>query len=166
MKLPCPVCRTRVRSDKINCPKCGEPLTDYWESLGRQSRNRFQNKLGFGLAIFLIISFLAFLALNIRRMSPAEVAERNRNENCSNEGKWAAQSASEISVSKKLRSPSTAKFPVTESHVIWDGGCNFSVTGKVDAQNVFGAVLRRTYSAQAMYSPEIESWSVTSKLNE
>lgn len=50
-------------------------------------------------------------------------------------------------VSNKLKSPSTAKFCKTSEFRITDNGKDVYVRGYVDAQNGFGATVRRNFTA-------------------
>lgn len=49
-------------------------------------------------------------------------------------------------VERQLRAPSTARFPATEQRAIRTAQDEFRVTGVVDAQNAFGAMIRNVYS--------------------
>ncbi|MCO7643271.1 hypothetical protein NJI34_41645 [Pseudomonas sp. S 311-6] len=63
-------------------------------------------------------------------------------------------------VKDKLKSPSSAEFPmITDGvKVSKTGKCAFNVSAYVDAQNSFGAMLRQTYVADLEYTPESDSW--------
>lgn len=69
-------------------------------------------------------------------------------------------------VSRQLISPSSAKFPfVSVEDCVTDlGDDRFRVTGDVDAQNAFGAMLRKSFSVTLKitgeYSYAIESISI------
>lgn len=66
-------------------------------------------------------------------------------------------------VKPRLKSPSTAVFPsasAISSTAL--GGCKFSVSAYVDAQNSFGATIRTPYSAILEYFPKENSWTIIS----
>jgi len=61
-------------------------------------------------------------------------------------------------VEEKLRSPSTAKFPMfREAHVTNIGEGKYIVIAYVDAQNHFGATIRNNFSATVKYAGD-NSW--------
>lgn len=67
--------------------------------------------------------------------------------------KGAAYSAVKASVVEKLVAPATASFPSQSKFAIEKtGNCRFSVSGYVDAQNSFGALIRSKFSTQTIGS--------------
>lgn len=61
---------------------------------------------------------------------------------------WYAVTAAQNLVKEKLKSPSTAKFPIFPSeYVVRRSGDKWSVAGYVEAQNGFGATVKQAWSA-------------------
>lgn len=58
-----------------------------------------------------------------------------------------------------LKSPSSASFGTIAARRIDGEGCIWRVTGDVDAQNAFGAMLRRRFVYVIRYSPDTEKWT-------
>ena len=81
--------------------------------------------------------------------------------NCSSSGDIMAFVMSHEFVKKRLKSPSTAEFPsITSSGVFTSylGDCVHMITGYVDAQNSFGAVIRNEYSVKVRYNGDDDLW--------
>jgi len=65
-------------------------------------------------------------------------------------------------VEKRLRAPSTAKFPSHyEIKTVLLGNCRHDVTAYVDAQNGFGAMIRTPYHAVIKYNGN-DMWQIES----
>lgn len=60
-------------------------------------------------------------------------------------------------VKRDLKAPSTASF--TGSRVETGKDCTFRVSGAVDAQNSFGAMLRTEYSVTLQYNAATKKWT-------
>lgn len=61
---------------------------------------------------------------------------------------WFAVTAAQNLVRDNLKAPSTAKFPASSSaYTVERNGNSYKVTGYVDAQNSFGALLRKNWTA-------------------
>jgi hypothetical protein len=80
---------------------------------------------------------------------------------CSPKGEALAAVMAQGGVRQALRSPSTASFPSSgmASH---NGDCTFNVSGRVDAQNGFGAVERRFYTGIIKYDHNSDTWRMQS----
>ena len=64
-------------------------------------------------------------------------------------------------VEKKLKSPSTAKFPSYSDEgvkVVYEGECKHKVLAYVDSQNSFGAMLRTKYYAEVQNKKGTDTW--------
>lgn len=102
----------------------------------------------FPLRLFGALTLAAF-ALQGCRETEAERDARN----CTNTVH--AYSAAQDIMRQNLRAPSTAEFPwITASgvSVVRVSECNFMVTGYVDAQNGFGAMIRTRYAMRLNYN--------------
>lgn len=62
---------------------------------------------------------------------------------CAREDDFYARKQAEEAVRASLKAPGTAKFQSNSS--IQHDGCNWTISGEVDAENGFGALLRSTY---------------------
>lgn len=62
---------------------------------------------------------------------------------CAREDDFYARKEAEEAVRASLKAPGTAKFQSNPS--IQHDGCNWTISGEVDAENSFGALLRSTY---------------------
>lgn len=71
---------------------------------------------------------------------------------------YLAELACEDAVKNQLRSPSTAKFDSSHS----GSGPSFSVTGSVDAENGFGAMVRAYYTCSVTVSGDEATARLTS----
>lgn len=71
---------------------------------------------------------------------------------------FAAIAAAKIIVKDKLKSPSSAKFPISDSEYVVKKALtenDWVVSGYVDSQNGFGAMIRTTWIASFTLGPEI-----------
>lgn len=73
-------------------------------------------------------------------------------------GRYGAQSVCEQFVEDRLKSPSTADFSDTETSNVGD---LWTVTGAVDSENSFGAMIRNTYRCVVRYSGD-DTWNLVS----
>ncbi|SEI10114.1 hypothetical protein [Paracoccus alkenifer] len=95
-------------------------------------------------------------------------ATAERKDRCGGDDLMALQMSTHF-VKKRLRSPSTAKFPGASAQgvtVVEMGDCRFQVVSYVDAQNGFGATIRSRYSAMMNYNSETKMWSASDVLVE
>lgn len=66
-------------------------------------------------------------------------------------------------VERKLRCPSTAKFPLAgASHTVITGAGNYLTSSYVDSQNGFGAMGRTRYYCELKHNEESDSWKLIS----
>lgn len=80
-----------------------------------------------------------------RKELVAEVAKRCKSSHAEIRAYVMAQSY----VSQRLHSPSTADFPyINDVKVFSTGTCSFEISGYLDAQNAFGAIIRSYYRAK------------------
>lgn len=68
---------------------------------------------------------------------------------------------SQAAIKMLLRAPATAQFPTSPSVSRFQGNCAWYITGEVDSQNGFGALLRSTYVATMLYRPSSDTWGAT-----
>jgi hypothetical protein len=83
-------------------------------------------------------------------------------ETCTGDPPWAAFDAAKEAVRQQLIAPSTASFAGDERYRPLPG-CSFDITGKVDAQNGFGAMLRSGWKVHVVRSGSSDrKWNASS----
>lgn len=117
------------------------------------------HKLGCGEDEYEIDSYKGILEKNSEEIyiDPEDHARYERNTNnsgslssyssvsASDDDYWYAVTAAQELVKERLKSPSTAKFPL-DSYSVSRSGNNWKVSGYVDAQNGFGAISRSNWT--------------------
>jgi len=129
--IRCRECGQNISSNAANCPQCGAPIK---ESSGGIS--------GWHVAIlFIAVIVIGFVVS--QNKSPTISTINGGDVSHSDSGSEVAINMAELFVRKSLVAPSTAKFcPHDEAKVVrLDDGC-YIVTGWVDAQNSFSAMIR------------------------
>lgn len=81
-------------------------------------------------------------------------------EPCNNMKQYAYNISKEF-VKRALRSPATANFPWRSDATTYLGNCTYRVSGHVDSQNGFGALVRTKYSITLAYTPSNRTWIKT-----
>lgn len=92
---------------------------------------------------------------DVRRIA-AELADERRQELCTDGARASAVQQAQQAVSDRLRAPSTADF-LSSSVRATRSGCDWIVSGEVDAQNAFGGTVRSSYRAKVRPLTS-ESW--------
>ncbi len=90
------------------------------------------------------------------KKSNDEVLARELDKICAREDSSKAKQEAERVVLSALKAPASARF-VSSSVQTRHDGCIWTVTGEVDAQNTFGAQLRRPYRVQLQRTAK-DSW--------
>jgi hypothetical protein len=100
----------------------------------------------------------------ISAMNPKSESQYRTEQNCSGEkGSWSAVDRTKDFVTEQLIAPSTVSFPSRgQFDVFWDGKCFFKVNGYVDAQNAYGAQIRRSFVVGVSYSVDKDKWELVS----
>lgn len=96
-------------------------------------------------------------------LTPEQQAEKN----CTDE--FGAYVTAHTFVKRHLKSPSTADFVGSIGHgatANYIGECTFIVSGQVDSQNGFGAVVRSTYSVELTYNKSSDNYTLNNILIE
>lgn len=145
--IKCPECGREVSDMAASCPNCGCPIEKpeeipeqaeyYHGSAGRASASKGG---GFGKAL---LTFLAIIVGIILIGTCGGSSSKPDNWNTENKAKTYA----ELMVKDNLKAPSTAKFcnsarEMTAKNL---GGAKWKVTGWVDAENSFGAMIRSDF---------------------
>ena len=76
---------------------------------------------------------------------------------------------SRLMVESQLRAPASAQFPDIDDlgvKVTYLGECRHEVESYVDAQNAFGAMLRREYRAEMQFDTDVGVWIVNSYVSQ
>ncbi len=181
----CYECKKKVSTAAANCPNCGAPVIIQPKAKP------------YGCLTLIVLIFIAiFLANHYEKerwnsLTPEEQKqeikqkaqeEKIRLQKEKQEAKRKAQKDFKTrcdkndrlafvmvqnAVRSRLKSPSSAEFPVLESKTVeykvkGSTDCYYTVRGVVDAQNSFGAMLRRTFMAQITYFYKTGAWRVTS----
>lgn len=123
----CKFCAMQIPSDAKLCPYCRKKLTHlpWWVSI---------------LVIVVVLYSCGKMASNTTTTTP----EDNK--------KYQVQADCENFVKSRLKSPSTAKFPVTSQISIQGSGEGpWTVNGYVDATNSFNASIRTNYKCVLHY---------------
>jgi hypothetical protein len=94
------------------------------------------------------------LVVGTWEMMPSESEADVRHEMCDSQvGDRMAYDNAQDQVLKVLKAPPTAKFPdFSEVTVVRHPDCSFDVSGYVDAQNGFGAMIRSTWTDKVVYA--------------
>ena len=92
-------------------------------------------------------------------------AAANRAKECGKKNATLAYAMQQDAVRTQLRAPSTAEFPWSSDPQVairFGADCTFHISGYVDAQNAFGAMLRARYVSAIRLFPESGRWQVRS----
>lgn len=94
-----------------------------------------------------------------RAATKAARAAREAEERCTGQRSMAFAQTQDH-VRRRLRAPSTAKFPWSDYHVTAYRDCTYEVLAHVDAQNGFGAMVRTNYVARMKVDPNTDRWTL------
>lgn len=166
--IKCRECGERTSTKAKICQSCGATVKRPISML------RF---IGYTLLLFALIAVLAQLAerreSSITPQQRADRDEKRMAAEAESAAKRAAQREKACSaeipayvmaqsfVEKRLKAPSTAKFPLITADGVktqYLGECIHNIVGYVDAQNGFGAVLRTRYQVKLKNNPVDDTW--------
>ena len=105
------------------------------------------------------LSLLSFFLVLAAGSSDDRTPEQKAQANC--EDTTSAFVMSQEFVTKKLKAPSTAKFPYTSDegvNVVYQGECKHKILAYVDSQNSFGAMIRTKYYAEVQNKKGTDTW--------
>lgn len=135
----CRECGSSVSTSAKSCPSCG-------------IRKPGKKPGGFATAIALIIILLMIIGSFGKK---DRVSNNYTNKDQSNLAYHMCQGYVKVA----LKSPSTAEFPPFQSYnAQYDGYNKYLVSGYVDAQNSFGAMLRTSYTCNIEQDKSTGSW--------
>ncbi len=165
-KMDCPKCGNKnlfIGCNKCNkiltkgansCPICGDKILGKTEAekispdqVGVKKAGVLETILTFSVAIIIsliIIMFFGTSNSNISsNISMGSTIIVNK-DSYGHDETWARAEVHSI-VSSHLKAPSTAKFPWPDEEKVSRSGDTWTVSGWVDAQNSFGAMIRSNY---------------------
>lgn len=145
---PCKSCRKAVSREAAACPHCGQP-DPYMPPVSRVPYDQASGRDKGFFFLFLAAAAFMFFTVITAVFSPAtkRIDEAGAIVACHDGITW------------RLKSPSTAKFVSTS----WYGDeAKITVKGEIDAQNSFGAMLRKPYICRLSRYPGNPNWLLDS----
>jgi len=137
----CSQCGSQINSDTETCPQCGNPT----------KKPFLQKTIGcLGLIIIFMIIGVLFSLLHGN-----ELTSKSPDKDISLE----AVKASQEYVTRKLRTPFTAKFPIpSQARVTKIENNQYTIASYVEAKNSYGILLRKNYECIVRYEPDKDRW--------
>jgi ribosomal protein L40E len=140
--IVCPACKAEVSSEAVACPKCGHPL---------KKPKQKTSGCAWIVAIFMAVILFSCMKAQIDRGNRPPPTAQEQAQSQDNLIMVSACHQAEKSVKARLKAPATAEFPgcflgLGEYRFnIMRASREVIVRGHVDAQNSFGAKLRREF---------------------
>lgn len=152
--VPCKSCKKEIAKSAKTCPHCGI------KDPGVTASDTAKGCLGI-MGLGLIIAF--FVNACEETKTPEQIKQEAvaKIEQDCRDGTMAFV-MSQGFVEKRLKSPSTAKFPYVSDEGVkvgYIGECTNLVVAYVDSQNGFGATVRSQYAVKIKYNPEDETYT-------
>lgn len=147
--VTCRACQKMVSEEAKACPACGQPIYKWYQQV--ESKNDGLVKLGFGLVggLFMLLIFSSSPEEEAADNSRAakRVAEKAEEDKCGSE--LEALTFSQLFVKQQLKAPARSEFGYLSDSQLQMTSCGtWSVKSHVDAENSFGAMLRKPYHAR------------------
>jgi hypothetical protein len=148
--INCSECGKLISDKASACPHCGNPINWYADNeivnpLSFQKKPETKHIFRFGVTMAVIYVIYLFSKCPDSSSTSSEYY---------GDSKISAYTSAEIFIKSRLKSPATAKFqPFDESMVSYSGD-EYIVTGYVDSQNSFGALIRSHFRATLKKKPK------------
>jgi len=139
--LNCSKCGSQISSDVEKCPQCESP-----------TRKPFlQKTMGcLGLVLIFMVFIVLFSLLHGRELAPKSATKDLSIE---------AVNVSQEFITRKLRIPFTAKFPIpSQARVTKIENNQYTIASYVEAKNSYGILLRKNYECIVRYEPDKDRW--------
>lgn len=161
----CPICGGRIYSSDVKgtavrCGGCGttlaipEVVASAAEKLRATEQRWARRMLWIGGAV--VVVAMVAVGVQAREERPAAAAPAEPPVRHSD---YMAHSMCERFVRRRLDTPSTAKFaPPRESTITHEGGGTYVVRSHLDAQNLFGAMVRSRFVCTTTYQDSARTW--------
>ena len=147
--IQCPECKKRLSESAGACPKCGFHLTPevLQDILAKQKIEQEKLKRNGKIVLGIIAAF--FIILISSQVTENILNSMDRNNHGASSAKVdtiEAFTLCKMYIENKLLSPTSASFCSYSDASIQASGNNVGIIGWVDAQNAFGAQLRKKFS--------------------
>ena len=150
--IRCPECLHEVSDNADKCPNCGFPVSDMKnaskEERGNESNgtSKKKSKIGGWIIAAIVIVFLTMFVRCVFSTSNSSYSNYSGGYS-SDDIETTAYILSKEAVKSQLKAPSTAKFCKQSECTFVSAGTNkYMMTGWVDAENGFGAMLRADWA--------------------
>jgi hypothetical protein len=146
--IKCKECNNEVSTTATVCPQCGFQLKP--------------KSMGCGTAILILIGFSIFVLIIIGRIGSTvnKTEEQMDLANCND----AVMSYIKLKrfMTERLKSPTSADFPINPVSTANMGNCKFKITSFVDSQNSYGATIRTRFVGVVRYDKSDNTWNLES----
>lgn len=149
----CPKCGRAVSVYRTTCPYCHTSSEEYNKAkndainaAGLDTKELRENRGGNGWLIFVVVTFV-LLVLAFMLYDPSDY-----NKDSYGNDSFTAFFAAQQEVEELLKSPSTAEFCDIDDASITRSGNRWTIIGYVDAQNGFGATLRKKFFVEVTFT--------------
>ena len=140
--IACPECGKEMSDKADKCPHCGNP------------REKGLGCFSMGLITIFIIFVALWIASSILINEDKKHPKNHSINDYCNGHELLAYGYAEDFVKKKLKSPSSAKFPSAsekKKHTRSTYNCSYKIDSWVDSQNSFGAMLRTKFTCEIAF---------------
>ncbi len=145
----CPFCAEQVQDAAIVCKHCGRDIPGEKSSVDRLevssgTTSSVRSKAAAAVALGGILLYVISQSQTDATPRPADESSTPKR---TDESSTAVVMCEEF-VTRRLRSPSTAEFPLLDSSFVTETQADFLVRSYVDSQNGFGAMVRTQFECR------------------